>query len=70
MFVIFVNWSLKNEMNYRKTLIMTVVMGVIFFQELMWIIGLSPNWWSNENNKTHFKIEIGIKKYTVILSYF
>ena len=70
LFVIFLNWSLKNEMIYKKIIIMTVLMGVVFILELIWIIGLSPNWWSNADNKTDFKIEAGIKKYTVVLSYF
>lgn len=70
LFVIFLNWSLKNEMNYKKVIIMTVLMGVVFILELIWIIGLSPNWWDNKDKKTDFKIEAGIKKYTVVLSYF
>ena len=70
LFAIFLNWNLKNEMNYKKIIIMTAVMGAIFIQELCWIISLSPNWWSNNNAKTNFKFEAGIKKYTVILSYF
>eukprot|EP00828_Plagiopyla_frontata_P002033 TRINITY_DN10090_c0_g1_i2.p2 TRINITY_DN10090_c0_g1~~TRINITY_DN10090_c0_g1_i2.p2 ORF type:complete len:365 (+),score=52.56 TRINITY_DN10090_c0_g1_i2:135-1097(+) len=70
-FTIFLNFNLKNEMNQKKNIIaMTVALGIIFFQELIWIIGLSPDWWSNENKKTDFSSEAGIKKYTVVFSYF
>ena len=30
LFAIFLNWNLKNEMNYKKIIIMTAVMGAIF----------------------------------------
>lgn len=44
--------------------------GNYFLPELMWIIELSPNWWSNEKRKSYFKIEIGIEKSNAALSYF
>ena len=49
---------------------MTIALGIIFLLEFIWIIGLSSNWWNNEDKNTDFKIEVGIKKYTVIFSYF
>ena len=70
-FTIFLNFNIKNEMKQKKNIIaMTIALGIIFLLEFIWIIGLSSNWWNNEDKNTDFKIEVGIKKYTVIFSYF
>jgi len=68
--VIFLNWSLKRELNQRKMLGITVGVLILVILEIVWLFHYSSNWWNNENPKTDFRVESGIKIFTVIFSYF
>ena len=49
-FVIFLNFSLKNKMDEKINITaMTIALAVILILEFIWILGLSSNWWNNED---------------------
>lgn len=68
--VIFLNWSLKKELNSKRMLAITVAILILVVMEIIWLFTYSSPWWNNDNPKTDFRVESGIKIFTVIFSYF
>ena len=51
-------------------LAITVAILILVIMEIVWLFTYSSPWWNNDNPKTDFRVESGIKIFTVIFSYF
>lgn len=61
----------KNILNQKFTRLVSIMLVISIIFDLPWMIEYSTHWWNGSTNiYTDYEIELGIKRFVVILTYF